>query len=86
MLMQVRDLPTQLPPVADLADKPDQLLLHGGSAIIAPNGRYVVEPVMDEERIVVAELDLDEIDKERMTLDVSGHYQRDDLFELRFKS
>ncbi|HXM49162.1 MAG TPA: nitrilase-related carbon-nitrogen hydrolase, partial [Pyrinomonadaceae bacterium] len=66
-----------------LSDKPDQLLLRGGSAIIGPDGRYIVEPLFDEERIIFAELDLKAIDKERMTLDVSGHYQRSDLFELR---
>jgi predicted amidohydrolase len=57
--------------------------LRGGSAIIGPDGQYTVDPVFEEERIIVAELDFEVIDKERMTLDVTGHYQRADLFELR---
>ncbi len=42
--MQVKDLPAELglPP---LADKPESFLLRGGSAIIGPNGQYVVELV-----------------------------------------
>jgi nitrilase len=86
LLMKVRDLPPQLPVATELSDKPDHLLLRGGSAIIGPDGKYLVEPVFDEERIVVAELHLDKIDKERMTLDVSGHYQRPDLFELKINA
>jgi len=35
--------------------------------------------------IITAELDLDAIHKEQMTLDVSGHYSRPDLFEFRLK-
>jgi nitrilase len=85
MLMRVRDLPARLPVTAELADKPDHLLLRGGSAIIGPDGHYIVEPVFDEERIVIAELDLEAIDRERMTLDVSGHYQRPDLFDFKHK-
>ena len=85
LLMKVRDLPSQLPVSTELSDKPDHLLLRGGSTIIGPDGNYLVEPVFDEERIVVAELSLDQIDKERMTLDVSGHYQRSDLFDLKVK-
>jgi nitrilase len=83
LLMKVRDLPPQLPVATELSDKPDHLLLKGGSAIIGPDGGYLVEPVFDEERILIAELDLKAVDKERMTLDVSGHYQRPDLFELK---
>ena len=86
LLMKVRDLPAQLPVTSDLSDKPDHLLLRGGSAIIGPDGHYVIEPLFDEERILIAELDLKAVDKERMTLDVSGHYQRDDLFDLKVKS
>ena len=84
--MKVRDLPPQLPVANELSDNLDHLLLRGGSTIIGPDGRYLVEPVFDEERIVFAELNLDDIDKERMTLDVSGHYQRPDLFELKINA
>jgi len=86
LLMRVRDIPSQLPITSELSDKTDELLLRGGSAIIGPDGRYVVEPLFDEERVMIADLDLKAIDKERMTLDVSGHYQRDDLFSLRVKA
>lgn len=86
LLMKVGALPNQLAVTEDLSHKPDQLLLRGGSSIIGPDGKYIVESVFDEERIIFAELDMTAIDKERMTLDVSGHYQRSDLFELKVKS
>ena len=85
LLMRVRDMPAELPVASELADKPDQFVLRGGSAIIGPDGHYIAEPAFDEERILVAELDLKAIDKERMTLDASGHYQRADLFDLKVK-
>ncbi|MGI8899119.1 MAG: carbon-nitrogen hydrolase family protein [Pyrinomonadaceae bacterium] len=85
LLMKVSDLPSQLNVVPELADKPDHLLLRGGSAIIGPSGRYIVEPVFDEDTILSAELDFSEIDKEQMTLDVSGHYDRPDLFRVETK-
>ncbi len=86
LIMRVKDLSSQLPVIPDLAERPDHLVLRGGSAIIGPDGNYIVEPAFDEERILIAELDLEAIDKERMTLDVSGHYHRPDLFDLRVKS
>jgi predicted amidohydrolase len=49
---------------------PEQWVLRGGSAIIGPDGRYIVEPVFDEPRIVMAELDLRRASEESMTLDV----------------
>jgi len=85
LLMKVRDLPNQLAVTEELSRNRDQLMLKGGSSIIGPDGKYLVEPVFDEERIILAELDLTAIDKERMTLDVSGHYQRADLFDLTVK-
>jgi len=85
LLMKVRDLPAQLAVTEELQNQPDALVQKGGSSIIGPDGKYVVKPVFDEERIILAELDMSVIEKERMTLDVSGHYQRPDLFELRVK-
>jgi predicted amidohydrolase len=84
LIMKAGDLPAQLT-TKELAAAKDNLLLRGGSCIIAPDGSFVVEPVFDEERIITAELDLTLIDKEKMTLDVSGHYFRPDVFNLEVK-
>ncbi len=82
LIMKAGDLPPQLAAPPELAANPDRLILNGGSAIIAPDGRYVAGPVYDEETILVAELDLTEIEMERMTLDVTGHYYRPDIFDF----
>ncbi len=82
LIMRVEDLPPQFARPPELADEPDKLLLRGGSAIIGPDGSYLVGPVYDEETILTAELDLTDIDREKMTLDVSGHYFRPDVFNV----
>lgn len=61
---------------------PDAWIVRGGSAIIGPDGHYVVEPVYDAATIVHAELDLARIREESMALDVTGHYARPDCFTL----
>ncbi len=40
-------------------------------------------PACGREELLTAELDLDRITEEKLTLDVGGHYSRPDLFELR---
>ncbi|GAC1446805.1 MAG: carbon-nitrogen hydrolase family protein [Pyrinomonadaceae bacterium] len=84
LIMPVKDLPAELALASELGTQPEQLILRGGSAIIGPDGQYVVEPVYDVETILIAEIDLAKIDQEKMTLDVSGHYHRPDIFELKF--
>jgi hypothetical protein len=51
--------------------------------IVSPNGQVVTEPVFEREVIVIAEIDLQHVTEESMTLDVSGHYARPDCFEFR---
>jgi nitrilase len=48
--------------------------------VIDPTGKYIVEPVFDMEELIIAEINTDEVIKEPMTLDTSGHYQRRDVF------
>jgi nitrilase len=55
-------------------------VLKGGSAIIGPDGHYLVEPVFERAEILYATLDTSTLDQERMTLDVAGHYSRPDVF------
>jgi predicted amidohydrolase len=83
-LLRASDLPPELPASPSKAPTPETLIEVGGSAIIAPNGRILAGPVMNEEAVVVADCDLGEIVRESMTLDVSGHYSRPDLFRLEF--
>ncbi len=78
LIMRVADLPNELLPQSNEQTNP--LVLRGGSCIIAPDGSFVVEPVFDQETILTAEIDLTLIDREKMTLDVSGHYLRNDVF------
>ncbi len=82
LIMKANDLPVGLTATCESSATPEKLLLRGGSCIIAPDGSYVVEPIFDEETIITAELDLALIDKEKMTLDVTGHYFRPDVFNL----
>ncbi len=85
LVMRVKDLPAELRATTELAANPDAFLLRGGSAIIGPDGKYVVEPVYEQERIITAALDLDAVDREKMTLDVSDHYSRSDIFDFEIR-
>ena len=79
-LMRASALPRELEPHPDIVTSPDQFVLRGGSAIIGPDGRYIHEPVFDAAALLVADLDLGLTREEMMTLDVSGHYSRPDVF------
>jgi predicted amidohydrolase len=85
LIMRAEDLPAELERCADVVES-KSLVLRGGSCIIAPDGSFVIEPVFDEQTIITAELDLSIIDKELLTLDVSGHYHRPDVFEFKLQS
>jgi predicted amidohydrolase len=61
------------------------LLLRGGSAVYGPDFSVVVEPQLDEEAIVFADLDQTLRDRELMTMDVGGHYSRSDVFRFRVR-
>jgi len=54
----------------------------GGSAIAAPDGSWLVEPVRGEERLLLGDLDHARLLGERQNFDPVGHYARPDVFEL----
>ncbi len=84
-IMRVSDIPSRLNLPAELASQPNHLLLNGGSCIVGPNGHFIMEPVWDKEGVFVKEVDLNQCYQERMALDVTGHYQRNDVFQLDIK-
>ncbi len=82
-LMRAGALPPELEPHPDRVSGPDQWLLRGGSAVIGPDGHYLVGPVFEQEAILITDLDLRRGLAESMTLDVTGHYHRPELFDFR---
>jgi len=82
LMMSAEDLPRELRDGAALLSGGSQWIERGGSAIIGPNSRYILDPVFDREELLVSDLDLTQIDRELMTFDASGHYARPDLFRF----
>ena len=81
-LLRAGDLPPELERGTEASADPTAFVLRGGSAVIGPDGQYVVPPVLDEPRVIVATLDLGRRREEQMTLDVTGHYARPDVFRF----
>lgn len=53
------------------------------SGVIGPDGRVVGTPLIDDEGIVYAEIDLNRCIQPKQMHDIIGHYNRFDVFDLR---
>lgn len=53
------------------------------SGVLGPDGRVIGEPLIDDEGIVYAEIDLGRCIQPRQMHDITGHYNRFDVFDLR---
>jgi nitrilase len=52
------------------------------TAIVAPNGTLLGEPLRSGEGEVIADLDFTQIDRRKMLMDAAGHYNRPELLSL----
>jgi predicted amidohydrolase len=86
LLMRTEDLPPEFSAATSELTTGEKWTERGGSAVIGPDANYIVAPVFDREGLIVADLDLTQIDREAMTLDVSGHYARPDVFHFEKKA
>ncbi len=81
-VMNQSELPEQLR-LSNQINVPDSgLILRGGCAVYGPDGSVIQAPVYDTREVIYVNLDLKKGLSERMNLSVSGHYQRDDVFDL----
>jgi nitrilase len=60
----------------------DAIVCRGGSVIVDPFGEVLAGPLYDEEGLLFADIDLDEVTRGRYDFDAAGHYSRPDLFTL----
>ena len=79
-VMRRSDFPEDYASRIDAA--PDAWMMHGRSVIVGPLGEVLAGPVLDEETILTAEIDLDDIIGAKLDFDPIGHYARPDLFSL----
>lgn len=60
-------------------DEPEDIC-KGGSIIVSPMGKVIAGPLFDKSGVLIAELDLEEINSSKLDFDVIGHYSRNDIF------
>lgn len=82
-LLHLDNVPADFPLRDLLEEAAERDYYDGGSAIAGPSGEWLVEPVVGEERLVVADLDLSAVRRERQNFDPTGHYSRPDVFQVR---
>lgn len=73
--------PTDLACYHDLEDQPE-VMCRGGSAVVNPYGDYVAGPLYDQEGMLYAKLELQQVIQGHFDFDVAGHYSRPDVFML----
>ena len=58
-------------------------MCRGGSIIVSPMGKVLEGPLFGKAGALVAELDLEDVQKSKFDFDVIGHYARNDIFDLK---
>ena len=81
-LMRHQDIPAGMPERELIIRNTPELMSDGGSCIAAPDGTWLIEPVIGTEELVVATLDHSTVRKERQNFDPCGHYSRPDVLQM----
>lgn len=81
-LMRKSDCPEDMPALEEILDNSGEFMANGGSCIANPDGTWLIEPVIEEEALLVAEIDHAKVRQERQNFDLAGHYSRPDVTRL----
>ncbi|MBV9666118.1 MAG: carbon-nitrogen hydrolase family protein [Actinobacteria bacterium] len=81
--MRGSDVPADIPGRDQVYGGADDWMSRGNTMIVAPGGEVLAGPLVEEDGIVVAELDVRKAHTSRRQFDPAGHYNRPDVFQLR---
>lgn len=81
-LMHKNDIPIDTPHYEKIIKESPDRLTNGGSCIAAPDGEWLLEPVINKEGLFYETLDFSRVLQERQNFDVVGHYSRPDVTKL----
>jgi len=79
-VMRGSDVPTELR--GDTYGDEDDWMSRGNGTIVGPDGNVIAGPETERETIIYAEVDRDEVARQRQLFDPVGHYSRPDVFTL----
>jgi nitrilase len=82
-LMRKSDFPDTTPHLDVILKNCPEILGNGGSCIAGPDGKWILEPVADQEGILYQTLDFNRVLEERQNFDPVGHYSRPDVLQLK---
>ena len=82
-LMRKADFPSNTPHLDLILENCPEILGNGGSCIAGPDGKWILEPVADEEGLLIQTLDFNRVLEERQNFDPVGHYSRPDVLNLQ---
>jgi len=77
-----RDLPADFPDRESLYPDSEDWINPGDSVVVAPGGKIVAGPLHEQQSMLYAELDLNQVAISRRSFDAAGHYSRPDIFTL----
>ncbi|GAB4396291.1 MAG: carbon-nitrogen hydrolase family protein [Microscillaceae bacterium] len=81
-LLRQEDIPPDLPHAHLIQAQCPPILANGGSCVAAPNGEWLLEPVLNQEGLFVVGLHPALVRQERQNFDPTGHYARPDVLQL----
>ncbi|MCF8372959.1 MAG: carbon-nitrogen hydrolase family protein [Bacteroidales bacterium] len=81
-LMRKEDFPKDTPHLDLILENAPDVLTDGGSCIAGPDGEWIIEPIVNNEGLFTATIDLNRVFEERQNFDVCGHYSRPDVTKL----
>jgi nitrilase len=80
--LRAADVPANFPARDQLFPDPDEWLNPGDSVVVAPGGKLVAGPLHQEHGLLFADIEPARVAAAHRTLDVAGHYGRNDIFSL----
>jgi nitrilase len=80
--MQGADVPADFPQRDQLFPDDDEWLNPGDSVVVAPGGTVVAGPLHEAHGLLLADIEPKRAAAAHRTLDVAGHYGRNDVFQL----
>ncbi len=81
-LMRKEHITKDLPQAELMIKNSSDVLANGGSCLAGPDGEWVIEPLVEKEDLLTAEIDHKLVREERQNFDPTGHYSRPDVTRL----